>query len=183
MRKVLVVAIASLFVTAGLAGAEEPKSGLELGGFPSAFNVKDITGPKKGTSLCYRCAYGARPVVAIFTREVNEDVANLVKQIDNVVGENKEQKMSAFVILLSDDPDADEAKLAKVAEQMKIQNVPLTIFDGVAGPPEYKISKDAAVNVMMWVKQDVKANQAFAQPKLDKETTAKIVADTKKILE
>ena len=47
--------------------------------------------------------------------------------------------MRAFVVLLTDDPDAAEEKLKELAEKHGIENTPLTIFDGEAGPPKYKI--------------------------------------------
>ena len=46
--------LASLAVIAGLSAAENAlKSGLQPGEKTSPFHVRDITGPKKGTSLCY----------------------------------------------------------------------------------------------------------------------------------
>ena len=77
--------------------------------------------------------------------------------------------------------DMDAA--VKLAKEKQIKNVPLTIFDGEAGPPDYNISKDAGLNVMMWVKSNVKVNYAFAKPALDKATEKKVVGDTAKILE
>jgi hypothetical protein len=47
----LAVLVATL---ATLAQAGEIESGLQVGEKAGAFNVKDVTGPKKGTSLCYR---------------------------------------------------------------------------------------------------------------------------------
>jgi hypothetical protein len=182
MKRFIVPAFALLAV-AGIAVAAEVKSGLEAGESPAAFNVKDITGPNKGKSLCYRCQYGAKPVAAIFTREINDQVASLIKEIDGKVGENKDKKMCAFVVLLTDDADAGAKKLAKLAEEKKITNVPLTVFDGTAGPEDYKISKDAAVNVMMWNKTKVKVNHAFAAGKLTDDDVKKVAGDTKKILE
>src|SRR4051794_15550748 len=87
MNRYVIPAVA-LFVTAGVAIAAEVKSGLDKGESPQAFNVKDITGPNKGTSLCYRCQYGAKPVTVVFTREVNDEVAGLVQQLDEKVGAN-----------------------------------------------------------------------------------------------
>lgn len=69
-----------------IAGAAELESGLKPGDSPPPFNVRDITGPKAGKTLCYRCMYGARPVVTIFTRDIDENVANLIKEVDNQVG-------------------------------------------------------------------------------------------------
>lgn len=185
MKRFIAPAFAFLAV-AGLAIAgekSEVKSGLEAGESPNAFNVRDITGPSKGKTLCYRCQYGAKPVAAVFTREINDEVAALVKEIDAKVGENKDKKMCAFVVLLTDDADAGAKKLSKLAEEQKIKNVPLTVFDGTAGPADYKISKDAAVNVMMWNKSKVKVNHAFAAGKLTADDAKKVAGDTKKILE
>ena len=50
-------------------------------------------------------------MVAIFTRSITDDLTSLVKQIDDQVAQNEDKKMASFVILLSNDPDADEAKL------------------------------------------------------------------------
>lgn len=50
------VAAAGLLVALGsaMAFAADLKSGLQVGDSAGAFNVKDITGPRKGRSLCYR---------------------------------------------------------------------------------------------------------------------------------
>ena len=186
MKRFIVPAFALLAV-AGLAIADEAKSkvksGLEAGESPAAFNVKDVTGPSKGKSLCYRCQYGAKPVAAVFTREINAEVAALVKEIDAKVGENKDKNMCGFVVLLTDDADAGAKKLEKLAQEQGIKNVPLTVFDGTAGPEEYKISKDAAVNVMMWNKSKVKVNHAFAAGQLKKEDAKKVAGEASKLLQ
>lgn len=44
----------ALVLTAGVAWAGDVESGLQPGDRAGAFNVKDITGPQKGKSLCYR---------------------------------------------------------------------------------------------------------------------------------
>lgn len=183
MKSLLVVS-AALAVAAlgGLAYAGDVESGLKPGDSPGAFNVQDCTGPKKGESLCYRCRYGGRPVVSIFARKVDDNLTDLIKRVDKKVGENEEKKMAAFVVLLTDDPDRDEATLKQIAEQNKIRNVPLTIFDGTAGPPGYKISEDADVTVLMWVKHEVKVNHAFADGELNKQSVKQVAASTGQIL-
>ena len=35
-------------------GGDGPQSGVAVGDFASPFDVKDITGPNKGKTLCYR---------------------------------------------------------------------------------------------------------------------------------
>jgi hypothetical protein len=181
MKRFIVPAFA-LLASAGLLVAAEVKSGLAAGESPAAFNVKDITGPNKGKSLCYRCQYGAKPVTTIFTREVTPEVAALVKQIDDQVGANKGKNMKAFVVLLTEDADAGAKQLEKLAAEQKIANTPLTVFDGAAGPAKYNISKDAAVTVLMWNKMRVAANHAYDTAKLTDEQVKAIAADTAKIL-
>ena len=182
MRRVFsVVFVASAMFASALIAAEL-KSGLQPGDTPPAYNVKDVTGPNEGTSLCYRCRYASRPVVNIFARELTPEVVSLVKKIDGVVGENGEKKMAAFVTLLTNDPDKDEAKLKEIAKKEGLKNVPLTVFDGIAGPEDYKIDEKADVTVMMWVESNVKVNYAFAKGELKAANTKSIVADTKKIL-
>ena len=57
MTNRILVACAGAMLTGILAlSADAPKalkSGLQPGDRTSPFNVRDITGPKKGTSLCY----------------------------------------------------------------------------------------------------------------------------------
>ena len=117
----------------------------------------------------------------IFAREITPELTALIKDVDKQVGENKEKKMSAFVVFLSDDADTMEPKIKELAKKNKL-TIPLTIIEDVAGPEEYKISKDADVTVMMWVESEVKVNHAFGKGKLKKENVKKVAAETKKIL-
>jgi hypothetical protein len=122
-------------------------------------------------------------VVNVFARGLTDDLASLVKQLDAVVGKNEEKKMGGFVVLLSEDPDADEAKVVAFAEKHGIKNLPLTIFDGVAGPPAYNLAQEAEVTVNMWAKQEVKVNHAFGKGGLTASAVKQVVAETAKILE
>lgn len=119
----------------------------------------------------------------IFTRSLTDDLAGLVGKIDKQIEKNKEHKMAGFVVLLTDEPDKAEADLKAFAEKHGIRNVPLTYFDGVAGPETYKIAKEADVTVNMWVEKSAKANHTFESGGLNKQAIAKIVADVPKILE
>jgi hypothetical protein len=162
--------------------ADEVKSGLKPGEAPPAFLVQDVTGPAAGTGkLCYRCRYGGNPVVAVFTHKLDGSVTSLLKQVDAQVEKNKDKRLKAFVVLLTDDPDKSEVTLKELAEKNNIKNVPLTIFDGVLGPLDYKLSPKAETTVLMWVKSDVKVNYAFAG-KVDAQSIQSIMHDTSKIL-
>ena len=182
-----VAATAAAFLGLGLiatdARAAELESGLKPGEAPPAFLVQDATGPAVGTGkLCYRCRYGGNPVVAVFTHKLDNSVTSLIKQVDAQVEKNTDKKLKAFVVLLTDDPDKAEVQLKQIAEKNNIKNVPLTIFDGVLGPLDYKLSPKAETTVLMWVKSDVKVNYAFTG-KVDSKSIDSIVHDTGKILD
>ena len=53
MRRFCAPALALLIATTGLLAAEL-KSGLQPGDPAGVFNVRDVTGPNKDKSLCYR---------------------------------------------------------------------------------------------------------------------------------
>jgi hypothetical protein len=121
--------------------------------------------------------------VSIFAREITDNLASLVKRIDEQVGKNQDKQMCAFFVLLAEDEDAAAGKLQELAKKQDIKHVPLTVFDGTAGPPDYNIAKDADVTVLLWRKQTVEANHAFAKGGLDKTGVEAVLGDTSKILQ
>jgi len=56
------------------------------------------------------------------------------------------------------------------------------VFDGLAGPPAYKIAKDAEQTVLMWQRARVKANHAYTAGKLSDKEVKLVLNSTKKIL-
>ena len=121
-------------------------------------------------------------MVSIFAREITDDLASLVKKADEFVTKHKDEKAQAFLVLLTDDPDAAEEKLKELAKKTKVK-IPLTIFDGKTGPKSYKIAEDADVTILMWRGRKVKANHAFKKGELNKEEIAKVGKSVTKILD
>jgi hypothetical protein len=124
-------------------------------------------------------------VVNIQTRKITDGLASLVKQIDSLVddaGKRGAATKHAFVVLISNDPDEAESTLEEFSKKTEIKNIPLTVFDGVAGPRGYKIAKDAEVTVMLWVNARVSVNLAFGEGELDDDAVAKVVAAAKEHL-
>ena len=82
------------------------------------------------------------------------------------------------VTVLTEDKEGTEKKLKEIAQKEGgLKNIPLTIFEGSAGPDNYKIAKDADVTVLMWNQSKVKFNQAFAAGKLNEEAIEKVVKE------
>ena len=185
MKKSLFAFAALVVASFGLAfAAEKVQSGLDKGASVPPFYVKDVTGPAKdGDELCYRCRFGGQPVVTIFAKEMTDEVAALTKELDGVVAKNRDQKMAGFVVLMTSDAKKGSASLKAAAEKNKIEQLPLTTFDGTEGPKGYKINPKADVTVMMWVEGKVKVSQGFNKGDLNKDAISKVSAETKQILE
>ena len=182
-------ALALCLLVIGAGCDDQSQTALELKSAPDVreqlpgFDVTGITGPWSGHIICLCCRYGMRPVVVVFTRDLNDDVKDLVQKIDSKVGENQDKKMAAFVVVLTADADEFVPRIKALAKDAGISNVPLTIISAPTPPPEYKIADDAQVTVLMWVERVVKVNRSFATGELDKIAIDALVADTNKILE
>jgi len=91
--------------------------------------------------------------------------------------------MAGFVVLMSEDPAKAAPALTAAAQKYKISQMPLTTFKGTKGPSGYKINADADVTVMMWVDGKVKVSHGMNKADINKESIAKLVGETKAILE
>ncbi len=116
----------------------------------------------------------------IFAREISDPLTGLVKKIDEATEKNKAAKMRSFVVFLSDD-EGLEKKLKEFADEEKIKHTILTI-DKPSGPRSYKLSKDADVIVVFYVKKEAKVNYAFKEGELKAADLDKILADLPKVL-
>ena len=114
-------------------------------------------------------------MVCVFARKTSEPLASLVKQIDEKIGENG--KLKSFVVLMPQEGRQSREDLKKLAKDAGIKHVPLTMFgESPDGPPDYEISKDADVTVLMWNGQQVKVNHAYKGELTEKDIEA-IVAE------
>jgi hypothetical protein len=118
-------------------------------------------------------------VVCVFARKTSEPLASLVKQIDSKIGETK--KLKSFVVLLSRDAEKAAADLRKLASDAGIKNVPLTFHGDPAEVPDYELSKDADVTVVMWSGHKVKAARGF-KGELTEDNIKDILSDVAKVL-
>lgn len=118
-------------------------------------------------------------MVCVFARQTSEPLASLVKQIDRKIAEN--QQLKSFVVVMGQTPDKTRGELEKMAKEKGIKNVPLTMFGETGGPPDYELSRDADVTVLMWKTHNVKVNHAFKGGLTDKDIGA-IMADIPKLL-
>jgi hypothetical protein len=110
-------------------------------------------------------------VVIIFTQKVDDNLASLVKAVDEVQKNN--DKLGTFVAGVSGVAEAD---LEKLQNTHKL-TTPLTVAKDKDGPPKYTLNKEAAVTVVVYKKGGgVHKNFAFKDTKAAAEK-AKEVAD------
>ncbi len=120
-------------------------------------------------------------MINVFARTFTDDLASLVKQIDETVTAHQDQKLSAFVVFLTDDSDATEPQIKQLADSSGIGQTPLTMFESISGPPAYKIAQDADVTVMLWRNKRVRNNFAFREGELNADHIKEIVAQAKSL--
>ncbi len=118
-------------------------------------------------------------MVCVFARKTSEPLTSLVKQIDSKIGENN--KLKSFVVLLDRDGKKAAGDLKKLASEAGIKNVPLTVHGDPAEVPDYELSKDADVTVVMWSGHKVKAARGF-KGELTEEDIRAILSDLPKVL-
>jgi hypothetical protein len=118
-------------------------------------------------------------VVCVFARKTSEPLASLVKQIDQKIGENASLK--SFVVIMTKDGEQTREALKKLATDAGVKKIPLTMIGEIDGPPDYEISRDSDVTVLMWKQHSVKVNHGFKGELTEKDIET-IVSDIPKLL-
>ena len=108
-------------------------------------------------------------------------MTSLVKRVEKKITANS--ALRGFLVLLPEDLDSGEKNLKKLAKENGIERIPLTIFEGVGGPPRYNLSKDAQVTVHLWIRGRIVANYAFGKGEFDKKAVEKIVKQIPSVFE
>lgn len=168
----LFIAAAGLLAVSAFAAVE---SGLKGGDVPTPFQVVDVTGPNKGKELCYRCAYGASPVVAVFVNGDASKSEKLVGEVQKMVDSHKSKGLKSFVIFMSGPESKDAIK--KIAADKKT-TIPLVFLPKGVKEEDiaaYKISPEAKNTVLIW-KGNIKGNfvnvDTAKLPEVEKAVTA-----------
>jgi hypothetical protein len=182
IRKLLAGPVAVALV-AGFAAAAEIKSGPQPGEqVPGPFTPLNVTGEDAGKKQCLVCKNGTNPVVMIFARSADAaETKKLIKAVDAATAKHSDCDMGSFVVVLTDDEDKAGTALKEFADREKLKKVVLST-DSPAGPPKYKVSKDADVTVVLYTRHEVKANHAFKKGELKDKDIDAIVADVAKIV-
>jgi hypothetical protein len=116
-------------------------------------------------------------VVVIFTQKADDNLASLVKAVDEVQKNN--EKLGTVVVGIS---GVEEADFEKLQATHKL-TTPLAIAKDKDGPPKYTLNKDAAVTVVVYKKGGtVHKNFAFKDTQSAKEKAKEIAEAATEVL-
>jgi hypothetical protein len=150
-------------------------SGLAPGQRPGPYSSVVCVGAQRGQSHCYICETEDRPAVVVFARTLDDSLAKLVRGLDKALVEHKAADLRAWVTFLAEDQSALDAKILDWAKKQAVKNIPLAVFEDIGGPPSYKLSRDADVTVLLFVKQKVVRNFAYRAGELKDERIADVL--------
>lgn len=182
-RMTSLLAAVALMITAASVSAEEVKSGLKQGERIGAFDVVKCAGAEDdgvaiGKTLCYRCKYGTRPMVMVFTRNP-EEVAGLVKKLDGVVAQNSDKGLKDFVNVLANDREVAEKQAKKIGQGSK--NVPVVVpVEFENGPANYGINPKVATTVI--IAENGKVTASLALDSVDEQAASKILSEVQNLV-
>ncbi len=177
----LLTGTAALFLVTGVFAAGSATSGPQVGKeVPGPFHPLNINGAEAGKKNCLYCSNGENPVAVVFARQVNPQVATLLKKLDEATEKNAKANMGSFAVFCSDQ-DGLEQTLKDLVGKQNLKKL-IVAIDNPAGPKDYDISKDADVTVLLYNDFTVRANHAFKAGELNQQAIDTILADVSKII-
>lgn len=172
---------AAVFVVAGAVASAALTSGPQPGESVGAFTVTKVAGNASdgvddGKTLCYRCRMGSRPVVMIFARSGDAQLAKLVNELEDEIKEHEDAKLSSFVNMIGGETDTLKQTAAKFVSDNNVQNVAFVVpEDAENGPENLKIAPTADLTVVCYKNGKVVSSHAFEKGGLNDDTIAAVV--------
>lgn len=135
-----------------------PKAGEKVG----ELKVAAITGDKEGKDLDYAAERKEEPTVYVFVNaeKFGRPAFRFLKKLDEKIGEAGGDKAEAVAVWVGDAAKSKEY-LERAKGSLKFAKMPLTVFDGAAGPSGWGINTDAHVTAVVAVKGKVVKSFAF----------------------
>ena len=123
-RRLLASVAGSLLGSAALAA--DVASGLEVGQPTASIPVLDVTGDYAGKRICYVCEFQDDPNVLAFFQHTGEDTAKLIRELNALYVERKDENFKAVAMIVAG-PDARDW-LLELNASGDIE-IPLTVFN------------------------------------------------------
>jgi hypothetical protein len=175
MRCLILSFAVSLCLSVSAALADPCVSGLTPGQKPGPYSSVVSVGKERGASHCFICETEDRPAVVVFARSLDDSLGKLTRGLDKALVDHKTSDLRAWVTFLNAEQTTFDPKVVEWSKKQAIRSVPLSVFEDNEGPPSYKLSRDADVTVLVFVKQKVVTNFAFRAGELNDERIADVL--------
>jgi hypothetical protein len=190
MNKSFYAALAVALLSAPSPAGEPLQPGYQAGDpLQLLFREYLVSGPnvtKPGEGHYLACTYSTRPVVMVYTREINAPVLRLIMKLDEATAAHQKERLGSYVVLICDRQDR-EKELKALADKEKIRHtlLSLVVLDE-AGLKRFqtKFAAEAETTVFLATGQRrVKASYAYRNGELRDKDIERILGDLPKILE
>jgi len=179
---VAAVLIALVLQPLNHASAAEPlKSSLQAGErISTVFEPLNLNGPHANEPHCLVCENGQLPVAMILARDVSEPLLRLLTKLDAACVRHSRQELGSFVVFFDPSEQLQE-KLQGFAEKEQLKKL-IVASEAEKRIPEYKVSAEAEVTVLLYTRHQVKVNFAFRKGELTDAAIDDVIAALPKIL-
>jgi hypothetical protein len=144
--------------------AAEIISGLAVGATTASIPVSDVTGPYKGTRVCYVCDYDKAPDVLAFFRDTSDATAKEIIQLNDLYVKNKSRNFHAVAMIIA---GASSKQWLEDLNRANHLEIPLTFFTkGTKDPAAkvYNLNPAVANTFLVTVDRSVVANISGVAP-------------------
>jgi hypothetical protein len=160
-------------VTARLTAKEEPDEE------DADVKVKKVPYTTKGKFHCLVTEYDLEPVVMLFARNLEENAGfrDLLTKLDAAIERNPSVRLRSFVVFISDDianvvaednkRGEAEKKIQKVADDLKLKNVVLTLASK-SDVAKYALDEATALTAVLYKQLRVEGVKKVSRDQLDK---------------
>jgi hypothetical protein len=147
-----------------LAPAADIVSGPAVGATTMSIPVSDVTGPYKGTLVCYVCDYDKAPDVLAFFRDTSDATAKEIIQLNDLYLKNKSRGFKAVAMIIAGESSKPWLEDLNRTNHLEI---PLTYFR--KGPKDpavrvYNLNPAVANTFLVTVNRSVVANLSDIAP-------------------
>jgi hypothetical protein len=185
MNRSLVVAALAVGALAGPVSAAGPlRPGYKVDEpLQLLFHEYRVTGPSPGVGCALVCTYSTRPVVMVYTREINAPLQGLIKKLDAATAAHKDERLGSYVVLLCDRPGREEElKALERCEKLRHTLLALVVSNNWKRF-QAKFGAEAETTVILATAQRrVKACYAYRKGELKDKDVEQILADLAKVL-
>jgi endonuclease YncB( thermonuclease family) len=158
------------------------------------FREYRVSGPqveKPGEGCYLVCTYSTRPVVMVYTWELNAPVIQLIKKLDEVTRKEKDRRLGSYVVLFCESRD-QEKQLQALAARENLQHtlLALVVINQVTlrdnpGLRQFlaRFGRAAQTRIILATpRREVKASHAYRAGELKGGEMERVLADLPRIL-